>query len=70
LPALFDRFYRVDKARSASDAEEGSSGSGLGLSIVAWVVKAHHGKIRVESNVGEGTLFEVVLPRADSRQAQ
>jgi two-component system OmpR family sensor kinase len=67
LPVLFDRFYRVDKARSASDAEGGSSGSGLGLSIVAWVVKAHHGKIRVESNVGQGTLFEVTLPRADSQ---
>jgi two-component system OmpR family sensor kinase len=70
LPALFDRFYRVDKARAASDAEGGSSGSGLGLSIVAWVVKAHHGKIRVESLVGKGSLFEVTLPRADSQQGQ
>jgi heavy metal sensor kinase len=70
LPALFDRFYRVDQARSASDAEGSPSGSGLGLSIVAWVVKSHHGKIRVESNVGEGTLFEVTLPRADAQQRQ
>jgi len=70
LPALFDRFYRVDKARSANDVEGGPSGSGLGLSIVAWVVQAHHGQIRVESNVGHGSVFEVTLPRADSAQVQ
>jgi heavy metal sensor kinase len=69
LPALFDRFYRVDPARSTSEADGGPSGSGLGLSIVAWVVEAHHGKIRVESHVGQGSLFEVALPPAESQQA-
>jgi two-component system OmpR family sensor kinase len=68
LPALFDRFYRVDQARSSSDVDGAPSGSGLGLSIVAWVVNAHHGRIRVASNVGHGSVFEVALPRADANQ--
>src|SRR5437764_5053167 len=71
LPSLFERFYRVDKARSRrqkglvqssmSDHEE-PGGSGLGLSIVQWIVQAHGGEIRVESKIGAGTLFEVRLP--------
>jgi signal transduction histidine kinase len=71
LPYLFERFYRVDKARSRrqkgpvqsskpGNAEPG--GSGLGLSIVQWIVQAHGGEIRVESKIGAGTLFEVRLP--------
>ncbi|HEY7416233.1 MAG TPA: HAMP domain-containing sensor histidine kinase, partial [Ktedonobacteraceae bacterium] len=70
LPYLFDRFYRVDKARShgeqhtlpvIDDAKE-ASGAGLGLSIVQWIVQAHRGEVRVESKMGAGTLFEVRLP--------
>jgi signal transduction histidine kinase len=71
LPWLFERFYRVDKARSRRQkgstqsskpghAEPG--GSGLGLSIVQWFVQAHDGEIRVESKIGAGSLFEVRLP--------
>jgi len=49
--------YRVDKARSRSEG-----GFGLGLSICDWIVRAHGGKIEVESTVGQGTTFKVWLP--------
>jgi heavy metal sensor kinase len=58
LPHLFDRFYRVDKARSRGE-DESQGGSGLGLSIVNWIVQAHGGEVRVESAPGAGTTFEV-----------
>jgi signal transduction histidine kinase len=57
LPHVFDRFYRVDKARTRAQG-----GSGLGLSIAKWVAQAHGGAIRVSSQVGEGTTFSVTLP--------
>jgi signal transduction histidine kinase len=63
LPPLFDRFYRADVARThGADNGDTPSGSGLGLSIVAWIVEAHHGSIHVASRVDEGTTFEVLLP--------
>jgi heavy metal sensor kinase len=59
VPHLFDRFYRVDPARSR---EQG--GSGLGLAITRWIVEAHGGTIAVESREREGSTFVVRLPAA------
>ncbi|MCB0341216.1 MAG: PAS domain S-box protein [Bdellovibrionales bacterium] len=57
LPRLFERFYRVDKARSR---ERG--GTGLGLSIVKHVCLAHRGQVDVQSEPGKGSTFTIVLP--------
>jgi heavy metal sensor kinase len=67
LPHLFDRFYRVDSARSHNieeDEEKNILGSGLGLAIVQWVVQFHGGRIQVSSEPGQGTTFEASFPLA------
>jgi len=60
LPHIFDRFYRVPPPTGETPGPE--KGLGLGLSFVAWIVKAHQGSIRVESTVGHGSRFIVTLP--------
>jgi signal transduction histidine kinase len=57
LPKIFDWFYRVDESRNQDDGS-----SGLGLSIVKWVVEAHQFKIDVHSVPGEGSVFTVLMP--------
>jgi signal transduction histidine kinase len=56
LPHIFDKFYRV------ADAEGWATGTGLGLSITREIVEAHDGRIEVESQVGVGTRFRLILP--------
>ncbi len=62
LDRIFERFYRVDKARSRSQG-----GTGLGLSIVKHVAALHGGSVNVSSKEGEGSCFSIILPREDSR---
>jgi two-component system, OmpR family, manganese sensing sensor histidine kinase len=57
IPQLFERFYRVDPARSKS-----SGGTGLGLAIAQAIVETHQGQIQIDSVVGEGTIVTVTLP--------
>jgi two-component system OmpR family sensor kinase len=60
LKRVFDRFFRVDRARSRE-----TGGTGLGLSICQWIADAHEGHIAVESKVGKGSTFTVTLPMKD-----
>jgi two-component system phosphate regulon sensor histidine kinase PhoR len=58
LPRLFERFYRVDKARSRN-----MGGTGLGLAIVKHIAQAHGGDVSVESTLGKGSVFSIILPK-------
>ena len=57
LPHIFERFYRSDRVRNRE-----TGGSGLGLAIAEWMVRAHGGRIEVESTLGSGSKFRVILP--------
>lgn len=59
LPFVFERFYKVDRARTGNNA-----GAGLGLAIVRDIVDAHHGRISLQSELRQGTTVTIVLPRA------
>ena len=67
LPHIFDRFYRVPGSGTAPGPDQGL---GLGLSFVAWIVKAHDGTINVESAPGKGTRFRIQLPPGKVRSSQ
>ncbi len=58
LPNIFNRFYKVDKARTAEDGS-----FGLGLSMVKWIAETHGGSVSAESEFGRGSKFTVVLPK-------
>jgi two-component system, OmpR family, manganese sensing sensor histidine kinase len=66
MPHIFDRFYRVDPARSHTGFSRESTdkpGSGLGLAIVKVIVENHQGQIQVDSTVGKGTIMTITLPQ-------
>ena len=59
LPHIFEPFYRVDAARVGN-----GSHTGLGLALAAWIVRAHRGRLAVESRLGSGSVFTIFLPKA------
>lgn len=64
IPRIFERFYRIDKARSRN-----SGGTGLGLAIVKHLVEAHHGSIKVDSKKNAGTTFMITFRKKRKREA-
>jgi two-component system phosphate regulon sensor histidine kinase PhoR len=61
---IFERFFRVDKARSRNDRDGG--GAGLGLAIASWIAGAHGGKLELTRSTPQGSVFTVLLPKASS----
>lgn len=61
-PHVFERFYRVDKARSRASAAQGGSGAGLGLAIGHWIAHAHGGRLELTRSGTQGSIFSAFLP--------
>ncbi|KMY51808.1 histidine kinase [Peribacillus loiseleuriae] len=57
ISKIFDRFYQVSKSRATE------AGGGLGLSIAQWIIDKHHGKVKIYSEIGKGTSFEMAFPK-------
>jgi two-component system OmpR family sensor kinase len=66
LQHIFNRFYQAERSRARGRGAGQGEGVGLGLSIAQWIVEAHHGQIAVESEVGVGTTFSVIIPHIES----
>jgi two-component system sensor histidine kinase SenX3 len=64
LPRIFERFYRIDKARSRTQG-----GTGLGLAIVKHIATIHGGRVEAASELGQGSRFSLILPRSASGSA-
>lgn len=59
IPRLTERFYRIDSHRSRE-----MGGTGLGLAIVKHIVARHRGRMKIESTLGEGSVFTIILPKS------
>ena len=60
LKYVFERFYRADKSRTRA-----TGGTGIGLTIVKSIVSSHGGEVKLESKLGEGSKFTIILPKED-----
>jgi two-component system OmpR family sensor kinase len=67
-PHIFERFYRVDRSRSRTEASDLGAGAGLGLSIAKWIAETHHGRLELRSSDQTGSVFVASLPASEPRQ--
>ena len=65
---IFERFYRVDRSRSRTEASDLGAGAGLGLSIAKWIAETHHGRLELQSSNPTGSVFVASLPASEPRQ--
>lgn len=65
--SIFERFYRVDKARSRASASDAGVGAGLGLAIAKWIAEAHKGQLKLQHSDETGSTFVASLPKAEAR---
>jgi len=67
-PHIFERFYRVDKSRSRTEASDLGAGAGLGLSIAKWIAETHHGRLELRTSDETGSVFVASLPASEPRE--